>query len=164
MKTIEEDLELQAYADGQLHQLEGLAPGRRAEIERLVGRDAEARAVVDGLRSISQMLRANEPVHSVPASREFYWSQIQRRIQIDERAVDRAAATQHPAHSVWSWRWLAPVLGLGTIMIAIALVSRGDLPGSHPLGEIAVSERGSDNSGAVVFRSESEGVTICWLD
>lgn len=162
MNTNERYLELQAYADGQLDQLEDHSPGRRAELERLIASDAEARAFVEGVRSVSQLLRANEPVHQVPESREFYWSQIQRRIESAERADGRAVG---PAHrSSFSWRWLAPAFGLAAVTVAVVLASRGSLPGFQPLGEVAVSEQGYDASGAMVFRSESDGVTICWLD
>lgn len=162
MKTNEQYLELQAYADGQLDQLEGLPPGRRAELERMMADDAEARGLVEGVRSLSQLVRANEPVHTVPASREFYWSQIQRKIDSAERAGTRA---QTPASPRGFWlRWWLPVLGASAVAVTSFLVSVGGLPITRAFGETAVSDRGSDSSGAVVFRSESEGVTICWLD
>jgi len=161
MKTNEQYLELQAYADGQLNQLDDLPAGRCAEIERLVATDPEARALVEGMRSVSQLLRAHEPVHPVPASRDFYWSQIRQKIESAERAGARAHATA--SRPGWGWRWLTPVFGLAAVTVAV-VVTFGGLPGFRSSGEVAVSERGSAETGAVVFRSESEGVTICWLD
>ena len=161
MKTNGLDLELQAYADGQLDQLEGLTPARRAELDRQFAGDAAVRAQVEGLRSLSRLLRENEPVHAVPASREFYWSQIQRRITAAEQAEARALPTVRPA-SPWL-RWWLPIVGTAAVGALAVLVSIGGL-GNRPLGESAALENGSAESGAVVFRSEAEGVTICWLD
>lgn len=162
MKTKEQYLELQAYADGQLDQLDGLPPGRRAELDRLVAEDREARELVDGVRSLSQLVRANEPVHVVPASREFYWSQIQRKLDGAERTASREA-TAPPQRGFWL-RWWLPAFGAAAVAFAGLVMTVGGGPAARASGETGISERGSDASGAVVFRSESEGVTICWLD
>lgn len=162
MKTNGLDLELQAYADGQL---EELAPARRDELERLLATDAAARAQVDGLRSLRRLLRENEPVHAVPASRDFYWSQVQRRIAAAAQAAPagrRAAPTAAPA-GAWL-RWWLPVFGTAAVGLLTLLVSIGGFGERAGRGEPSVLENGSADSGAVVFRSEAEGVTICWLD
>ena len=150
-------LELQAWADGQLDQLD-LTPARRAEIERLAKDDPAARELIAGLRSMSTVLKANEPAHTVPATRDFYWSQIQRRIEVAERAESRVGPVA-PAAGGWL-RWLLPAGGLAAVVFGLALARNGKSWG-QPEG---LADVGSDESGAVVFRSESEGVTICWLD
>jgi len=155
MKTNELKLELQAWADGQLDQLD-LTPVRRAEIERLATSDPAARELVAGLRAMSTVLKANPPEYTVPAARDFYWSQIQRRIDAAARSESRVA----PAAGGGWLRWLLPVGGLAAVAIGLALV-RGEKSLGQPEG---LADVGSDESGAVVFRSESEGVTICWLD
>ncbi len=159
MKTndVNLNLDLQAYADGQFDQF---APGRRAELERLLESDPTAKAVVDGVHSVSTLLRTHESAYTVPATREFYWSQVQRRLEAADRADHRqsgaAASKRH-----W-FRWWVPILGAAAVAVSFSL-SRGNLPGVS-LADGGRSEAGSDESEAVVFRSESDGVTIHWLN
>lgn len=150
MKTTEFTLDLQAYVDGELD------ASRRAEVERVLASDAEARALVDGLRQLSELVRTHEPVARVPESREFYWSQIQRRIAAAEAAEGREA---RPATGALNWlRWLAPALGVAAVAVFVALPRDGrenpTLASNGPV-EDAVS---------MTFRSDADGVTIHWIN
>ena len=60
------------------------------------------------------------------------------------------------------FRWLLPIGGVAALAVAFTL-SPGRF-GTLKTGENLASETGSDASGAVMFRSDSKGVTICWLD
>jgi anti-sigma factor RsiW len=152
MKTTEMTLDLQAFADGELD------AARRPEIERVLASDAEAKQMVAGLRQISELVRAHEPQASVPASREFYWSQIQRRIEAAQRTAERPV---EPASSALGWlRWLVPALGAATVAVVVSLrPGRQETPIQTAMVEGAQSEASS-----VVFRSESDGVTIHWIN
>jgi anti-sigma factor RsiW len=86
MNNKEWTLDLQAYVDGELE------PSRRAEVERVLAGDVEARDLVAALRSLGEVVRAHEPAERVPETREFYWSQVQRRIRLAEAADARQAA------------------------------------------------------------------------
>ena len=81
MKT-ETCLEIQAYLDGELDSR------RQKEAAALCDRDPEARALHASLENLRGVLQSHEPVHLVPDSREFYWSQIQKRIAAAERRVN----------------------------------------------------------------------------
>lgn len=150
MKTTEFTLDLQAYVDGELDS------SRRAEVERVLASDAEARQLVEGLRQLSDLVRNHEPVVRVPESREFYWSQIQKRIAAAEATGNRES---REVSGALQWlRWLAPALGVAAVAVMIALPSRetsgGALAGGSAL-EDAVS---------MTFRSDADGVTIHWIN
>ena len=149
MKTTDLTLDLQAYVDGEL------PSERRAAVEAALAGDANARDLVAGLRCLSELVRANEPVLRVPASREFYWSQIQRQI---ERAENQEAT--RPAGFALGWlRWLVPAVGAAAVAVVISL-----RPGREEVTLAAGFDSVQTDSSAVVFRSESDGVTIHWIE
>lgn len=149
MKTTEFTLDLQAYVDGELE------AGRRAEVERVLATDAEAREVVAGLRRIAELVRANEPEMKVPETREFYWSQIQRRIAQAESADPKA---KRQVEGAMHWlRWLAPALGVAAVAVMVAL-PRGEKEGPTLASTVSVEDAVS-----MTFRSDADGVTIHWI-
>ena len=149
MKTTDLTLDLQAYVDGEL------PSERRAAVEAALAGDANAREMVSGLRRLSELVRANEPVLRDPASREFYWSQIQRQI---ERAEN--LETARPAGFALGWlRWLVPAVGAAAVAVVISL-----RPGREEVTLAAGFDSVQTDSSAVVFRSESDGVTIHWIE
>ena len=166
MKNIEPLLDLQAYVDGELSE------ERRRQIEATLSSDLDARELVDGLRQLGTLIRAHEPTATVPASREFYWSQIRR--QIESQAADRASVdassvdalfgqTRVPAASMaLGWlRWLVPALGVAAVVVVVSMRPLGTVSGEMTLaggGDVTLGEVSS-----TVFRSESDGVTVHWI-
>jgi len=148
MKTSELTLDLQAYVDGELE------AGRRAEVERVLADDAAARVLVEDLRRLGEIVREHEPIHRVQESREFYWSQIQRRIEQEERAEARASGSA--SRAVHWLRWLVPALGVAAVAVMVTLPRQrvAELASGTPSGEFV----------SVTFRSDSEGVTVHWVD
>jgi anti-sigma factor RsiW len=161
MKTndVNLSLDLQAYADGQFDQL---ALGRREELERLMATDASAKGLVEQIRALSAGIRRGEPAHSVPATREFYWSQIQRRMAVSPTAAGRPA----PVNPLAQWmRWLVPAFGAAAIAVTLTLTKSGLPVGtSGTFADGGLTEAGTETSEAMVFRSESDGITIHWLN
>lgn len=154
MNTTEQILDLQAYVDGEL------PPERRAQVEAALSGDADARELVAGLRNLSGLIRANEPELKVPASREFYWSQIQRQIDAAEKQSREEAV---PAASALGWlRWLVPALGVAAVAVVVSL-----RPGNTPDTNVTLASANVDSfqadSSSVMFRSESDGVTVHWI-
>ena len=142
-------LDLQAYVDGELES------SRKAEVERVIASDAEAREIVAALRSLGEVVRSHEPVHPVPETREFYWSQVQRRIQQAEASDARRAAG---ATRAAGWlRWLAPALGVAAVVVVVSLGRRPGEPG------VEMASSGSEDSVAMTFRSDADGITVHWL-
>ena len=149
MKTTEFTLDLQAYVDGELD------ASHRAEVERVLASDAEARALVEGLRQLSELVRTHEPLARVPESREFYWSQIQRRI--DQEATSDARRADGATRAAGWLRWLVPALGVAAVVVVVSLNRRG----SGPVVEVASAT--IDDAVGMTFRSDTDGVTVHWL-
>ena len=111
---LEQALEIQAKLDGQLE------PSRDREVERWLREDASASALRDELLAVRKAIREHEPAAAVPESREFYWSQIQRRIAAEAAIESRGAK----GGSLVSWiRWLAPALGVAALAVIVTLLA-----------------------------------------
>lgn len=148
MKT-ETCLEIQAYVDGELD------AARRATVESLCSTDPAARRLLEDLASFRDCVQGHEPEFSVPETREFYWSQIQRQL--------KSPAAPAPAQiSPWlNWvRWLVPVAGLAAVAYLIAL-PRSEAPASRTLASVSPA---SMEASSVVYRSEADGVTVHWIN
>jgi len=145
MKTTHLTLDLQAYVDGELE------PKQKAAIERVLQTDAEARTLVEGLQALSRLVRDNEPARTVPVSRDFYWSQIQQRIDAADREHRPSAP---PARSALHWlRWLVPALGVA----AVAVVISSQNPSNQSSTQLTDSQ-------TLTFHSDADGVTIAWIN
>jgi anti-sigma-K factor RskA len=150
MRTDDLTLELQAYVDGEL------PAGRRAEVERALAQDADARTLVAGLRQLGTVLREHQPAARVPETREFYWAQIQRRLAAAERAD---AAAVKPARSALDWlRWVVPALGVAAVAVVLTLPKPGP-------GALAPATAGlAADSTVLTFHSDADGLTLHWIN
>lgn len=150
MKT-EQQLELQAYLDGELS-------GRAAQqVADWMSKDAEAQALAAELRMTHGALAGNEPERTVPESREFYWSKIRRAIEAGE-------TVQRPTEPQWSWMWawrryLVPASSVAAALLAAAIL----LFPSDPTKYLAEVENLSDYVSSHSFRSRSENVFVVWI-
>ena len=141
------ELKLQAWLDGEL----SAADARR--IGREIAGDAEAARLVTELQAIKSTLAGNEMALSVPESREFYWSKIQRQIERE------AAVTREPAVPRAGWRnWLSPFAGLTALACLTLLAVRSFEPSAFD--EISSTGEGME---AVTFHDQSAGMTVVWL-
>lgn len=146
-------LEIMAHADGELE------ASRRSDVERLLAQDAGAAALQRELVTVRELMRTHEPVGQVSDSREFYWSQIQRRMAQAEQAAGRPG----PAKSnPFSWlRWLTPALGVAAVAVAVTVQQRNGFPlAGADLGPRSMTEAANP----VTFTSDSDGVTIQWIN
>jgi anti-sigma factor RsiW len=146
MKSTEQLLDLQAYVDGEL------PAERRRQVEAALPADLNAQELVTGLRQLGTLIRAHEPTATVPVSREFYWSQIRRQIDAEQPKAPAASAAL-------GWlRWLIPAMGVAAVAV---VVSTQQTPREITLaggGDVTVVDVSS-----TVFRSESDGVTVHWI-
>ena len=69
------ELKLQAWLDGELPAAEA------EEMRRLAAADTEAAGLLAELQNTKAALLQNEPTVTVPETRAFYWSKIERQIQ-----------------------------------------------------------------------------------
>ncbi len=149
----ETELKLQAWLDGELPSAEA------REAAALVDRDPAARELWEELRATRSALHANEMERELPATREFYWSQIERQISQLE-AAENAAPRPH-WFSAWV-RYGAPA----AILTALAvMVVAPNLRVSPPpsVASRAEVESPLDDISSFTFRSESEGMTVVWV-
>src|SRR5687768_6783239 len=118
----ETQLQVQAYLDNEL------SPGEARNISKLISSDAEARDLFGELKSTREALVANEPLPSLPESREFYWSKIQRAIERAERTNERVTPS---ASRPWWLRIMAPIAGavaLFAVLLSVVGPNRSPSP------------------------------------
>jgi anti-sigma factor RsiW len=144
----EAQLKLQAFLDGELPKAEA------DEVANWLARDREAVALFAELRNTRQALRGTEVGVSLPESREFFWSKIQRQIENSGPPVQAAVRVSILARLQ---RLLVPAAAMTALVVAAAWL----LSARHaaPLEtEIAMAD-----SGAFTYHDYSEGTTLVWL-
>jgi len=152
--TQEQQLKLQAFLDGEL-------PAREArEILTWTQRDREASSLLAELRNTRQALAKSEPHLSLPESREFFWSKIEREIQ---RLEPHPVAAPPPSGFAALRRWFFPAAAVSALVIAgmiayfqaptaaVQTVADADAP---------TVETTLANSDATTYRDASEGTTL----
>jgi anti-sigma factor RsiW len=145
-------LKIQAFIDRELPPQEAL------EVADRIAKDAQAKKLHDELRQIRALTVGTEIQRSAPCTPDFFWSQIEREIR------SQTSRKARPAIELgWIWRLLAPASAL--LLMAILM-----LPQRHAVRSEIASASGSEVEAAiqganiVTFRSDSEGVTVVWVD
>lgn len=143
------ELKLQAYLDGEL------PPAEAREVEDLLGRDEPARGLLAELRNTRRALAGFEEPVTLPESREFFWSKIERQIQFEGRASRKPGAG-----SLWAgWRrFLVPASSIAALMAAGLFAVLGPSRSSGPEFEASLSD-----PGAFTYRDYASGTTLVWL-
>ena len=150
MTNQDSQLKLQAFLDGELS-------GRdAAEVRDWLARDAGAQALLTELCNTSTALAGNEPGYRVPEGRDFYWSKIERAIELQER---RPAATAAPSWFAWLQRHLVSVGGVAALSCVLAILALR----SDGAGQIGRVELASDDMGSYTFRDQQQKMTMVWL-
>ena len=148
-------LQLQAYLDGELS-------GREArQVAALVEQNHEAQSLQGELRMTKAFLAGNEPEVTVPESREFYWSQIEREIA----RAEQAPASAGPGFLL-AWRkHFAPLVGVALVVfLAVGVVQHYDLSlfdGNTQLENEV--ENNSEFTSSFSFRSHPEKMFVVWV-
>jgi len=153
----EQQLKLQAFLDGEL-------PEREArEILAWTQRDREAASLLAELKNTREAMGQSEPHLSLPESREFFWSKIEREIQ---RLEPHSAAVPEPSAFAALRRWLLPAVAVSAFVIAgmIAYVHSPSVVVETVADADAPSvETTLANSDATTYRDASEGTTLVWF-
>jgi len=144
------ELKLQAWLDGELPQQEAALFH-----EELASRpeDQKQAAELNAVKSV--LVPANEVVVKVPETREFYWSQIQRRIQHEE---SKPAMVSESFIARWR-RFLFPLAGVAGATAILLLSARQFVP-------TAAFDESTDLSSemeSMTFHDFSAGMTVVWL-
>jgi hypothetical protein len=118
-----------------------------------VAGNAEAGALASELRRVRMTMADNEAIVSLPETREFHWSKIEREILRD------VAAPRRPDVSwLTRWRrWVIPVAGVGALACVTLAVNELRRP---TFDEVCATDQGMD---AVTFHDQSAGMTVVWL-
>jgi anti-sigma factor RsiW len=148
------ELKLQAYLDGELTTADAQV------MDAQIKANPEIRDLAAELQWTKAALRGNDLERRVPDSREFYWSQIERTIQAPTASTSVAPRKRSPLFP-WLYRFWPQVGGAwaAALGLVIATVHFGWL--AEP-GWIETNHASND-IGAVVFRSDSERLTMVWL-
>ena len=105
----EDILRIQAWMDGEL------APKEAARVATLIEQNPEALALSEELRVVENALHLGEKPAILDDSRDFYWSQIERKIDAEEPLLEPYAAPVLASGNLL--RWMVPVGSLGAIVV-----------------------------------------------
>jgi hypothetical protein len=142
------ELRVQAWVDGELSDKEA---GQMAD---WVARNADAELLAGELRTCRETIVDNEPVVSLPETREFHWSKIERQIQREAFAPQRS-----PVSWITRWRQIViPATGVAALACVLALaVNQTRRP---TFDEVSSTDQGME---AVTFHDQSAEMTVVWL-
>ncbi len=152
----EQQLELQAWVDGELSEKDA----RR--VAAFVEANSTARALAEELKMAKAFISANEPVMTVPETREFYWSQVRRRIESAEAARE---VTPVAPLAFWWRRLVTPLSGLALVAF-LAVISFNSFrgPALEDASRFMVEvENLSEDVGSISYRSQSENMFVVYL-
>ncbi len=155
--TNEQQLKLQAFLDGELPEHEA------REILAWTQRDGDAAALLAELKNTRQAMLKSEPHLSVPESREFFWSKIEREIQ---RLEPPAAAMPDVSIFAALRRFLLPASAIATLVIA-GMIAHFNIPNavveSVADSDATTVETTLASTDATTYRDASEGTTLVWF-
>ena len=151
MTNRDSQLKLQAFLDGELSERDA------AEVREWLARDSGAQALLTELCNTSTSLAGHEAGCRVPESREFYWSKIERAIELQER---RPATVAAPSWFAWLQRHFVSVGGVTALSCLIAIIAIHSGSSSSQFGEM---ELASDDMSSYTFRDQQQRMTMVWL-
>jgi anti-sigma factor RsiW len=140
------ELKLQALLDGELEAREV------REVEALLAQDIQHAALMQELKWTKAAVIGNEAEVKLPDTREFYWSQISRRIETEEK---QAAAA--PAERAWWLKLLYPATGLAAMVAVMFVISGGRTTDGSD------TESVPEDVNAVSFRSEAQEMSVVYV-
>jgi anti-sigma factor RsiW len=150
----EQQLKLQSFLDGELPESEA------REILAWTQRDSAAAGLLAELRNTRAAMAKSEPHLSVPETREFFWSKIQREIRRLEPSKKTA-----PEISIFAAlrRFLFPAGALAALVMILHF--RGSTPATDNLADADTPtvETTLASTDATTYRDASEGTTLVWF-
>jgi len=142
-------IKIQTYLDRELRDDES------REIANLLARDREALALFSELKNTRQCLVGTEIGISLPESREFFWSKIERNIRAEQESQPAPESSFLPAFRAWR-RFLIPAGAFAALILAGLITLSGG--SSAPMVETAVAD-----PGAFTYHDFSTGTTLVWF-
>jgi anti-sigma factor RsiW len=153
----EQQFKLQAFLDGEL-------PEREArEILAWTQRDHAAALLLTELKNTRQAMAESKLHLSMPESREFFWSKIEREIQRLESQTTPTPGISFPAALR---RFLLPASAVAALVIA-GLIAHFDAPKtivrSVADSDTPAVETTLASATSTTYRDASEGTTLVWF-
>ena len=153
-------MQVQAYLDNEL------SPSDARKVAEVISTSPEARALYDELKDTKRILvTSGEAPLQLAEPRDFYWSQIRRKIEVEEKQPKQRRTT-------WWVRLMAPVAGAVALFAVLLSLSDQSQPSTGNLATASAPARQSPfhqlesngNYSTITFRSESEKMTVVWVD
>ena len=113
MISKEDRLKIQAWVDGEL------APQESAQIADLVENSLNAKELANDLRSARKALKTGEKKVKIQDSPEFYWDQIQQKIEALDHVTGKMDEKLESKTTPTALQWLIPVGSLAAISALI---------------------------------------------
>lgn len=149
----ESELKVQAWLDGELDPMD-IGP-----VTRLVREDTEAAALARELKLARQWMSSGEPPRPLPESRELFWSRVRR--ELAPRETQALPDVRSLDWTVWL-RWVIP--GVALVALVVALLTVPTSAARRAEVRPAEVETPLDDAGSFTFRSESERMTVVWVN
>jgi len=149
---------LQAHLDGELSAKEA------REIETQLASDNEAKALLSELQNTRAAFLMFEKELTLPESREFFWSKIEREIRALENKSERETAEPSWFAAAFLRRIAIPVGTFAAIALAAILTIKqtGMFSTKSPdLNGVEIAM--ADDSEAFTYHDHSAGMTVVWL-
>ena len=113
MISKEDRLKIQAWVDGEL------APQESAQIADLIENSLTAKELANDLRGVRQVLKNGEKAVKIQDSPEFYWDQIQLKIESLDHVTDKGDDRLESKTTPTALQWVIPVGSLAAISALI---------------------------------------------
>jgi anti-sigma factor RsiW len=143
------ELKLQAYLDGELPESEA------REVAKSLAQDQEAVLLLAELRNTRQALVGFEKGVTLPESREFFWSKVEREIS----RLEPAPRTVEKVSLLATWRRLLVPAGAVAALLTVVFIAIGPFGA----GTSAQTDVVTDESGAFTYRDEAAQATLIWV-
>src|SRR5436309_923651 len=142
----EAELKLQACLDGELPEVEA------QEVAKKLAQDQDAVLLLAELRNTRQALAGFEKVLTLPESREFFWSKIEREIS----RLDAAPRPVEKPSLLAGWRRFLVPAGAIAAVATVVLIAIGPF-GAMPMAETEIAR---DDTGAFTYRDDAAQATL----
>ena len=113
MTSKEDRLKIQAWIDGEL------ALQESAQIADLIESNLTAKELAKDLKAVRQALGNGEKTQKIEDSREFYWNQLQQKIESLEHVTAKMDERLVPKPTSPALQWLIPAGSLAAISALI---------------------------------------------
>ena len=113
MISKEDRLKIQAWVDGEL------APQESAQIADLIENSLTAKELASDLKDVQKVLKNGEKTVKIQDSPEFYWNQIQQKIESLDHVTHKMEERFESKPTPKALQWLIPVGSLAAISALI---------------------------------------------